>query len=84
MQTNTITKPEARPMNWSNLPNNKCPKCGKDFMIGLKVENGIMLHPCDFKISETKYAELSAKIKQQSYEKQPRVCNPEEEDCIEY
>lgn len=49
-------------MNWPNLKENKCPKCGKDFMHGLEtIPTGkvvTLLHYCGFKISETRYKEI--------------------------
>jgi hypothetical protein len=63
-------------MNWYNLLKNKCPKCNKDFMKGLKVEKlecettqkrtvqdafpSTMIHPCGFKITEQRYKEIVA------------------------
>lgn len=81
--TNT---PQGEKMNWSNLPQNKCPKCGKDLTVGLKTENGLMTHPCGFKISEVKFAQLSTKIQQDQHARKisqtPRI--PEEIESIEY
>lgn len=49
-------------MKWSNLKNNKCPQCNRDFIVGLKtypVNNEQMLaHGCGFKIRESRYSEI--------------------------
>jgi hypothetical protein len=49
-------------MKWSNLKQNKCPKCDKDFMIGLKQEGRslctIFIHPCGFKIRELRWSQI--------------------------
>lgn len=51
-------------MKWYNLLKNKCPKCNKDFMKGLKVESNMQPstfhHPCGFKITEQRYKEIVA------------------------
>ena len=64
-------------MNWYNLKNNKCPKCNKDFMLGLNVESNMQptmfTHKCGFKISEQRYKEIvsgmvSKELEQKSYD----------------
>lgn len=56
-------------MKWSNLKNNKCPQCNKDFTKGMLVTTEedflgdelprtIMSHPCGFKINEQRYKEI--------------------------
>lgn len=45
-------------MKWSNLKENKCPKCNKDWVFDLELRDGIMAHTCGFKIRESKYKEI--------------------------
>jgi len=55
-------------MDWFKLKENKCPKCGKDIMKGMKVETWttvgefgtkkIITHPCGFKIREKRMTEI--------------------------
>lgn len=50
-------------MNWSNLKDNKCPKCNKDFSIWYAIEsvNGddqLLRHPCGFKIWTSKFSQI--------------------------
>lgn len=59
-------------MKWFNLKNNRCPQCNKDFMKGLEVTEGgtidameagdmsdkMLIHPCGFMITETKYKQV--------------------------
>lgn len=47
-------------MQWSNLPKNKCPQCGKDFMLDLTTlpvpgKGQLLAHGCGFKIYERRY-----------------------------
>jgi len=43
-------------INWYNLRKNKCPKCAKDFTIGLSVVGKVLFHKkCGFRISEEKF-----------------------------
>lgn len=63
-------------MNWYNLRQNLCPKCGKDFVINLitvPVARGkILQHGCGFKILESNYMKIVSKqtdsIIESSYE----------------
>jgi hypothetical protein len=61
-------------MKWRNLKKNKCPKCDKDFMIGLTThpndKGQVLVHPCGFAISERKYtmivnSQVSADLERQ-------------------
>lgn len=45
-------------MEWFNLKKNKCPKCGKDFMLGLATVDGLLAHDCGFRIRESRYKEI--------------------------
>lgn len=53
-------------MKWSNLPKNKCPKCGKDFMLDLTTvpvtkdgkREQLLAHGCGFKIYESRYKSI--------------------------
>ncbi len=59
-------------MKWSNLKNNRCPECNKDFTKGLEITPGgrfkedgeldmndnMLHHPCGFMITESKYKEI--------------------------
>jgi hypothetical protein len=59
-------------MKWYNLKNNKCPKCSKDFMLGLTVESNMQpsmfTHKCGFKISEQRYKEIVSGMVSKSLE----------------
>lgn len=89
----TTVTPSQR-MIWSNLPKNKCPKCGKDLTTGLTTSttpDGVKMlaHSCGFTISEPRFSELSAKIKEdennKSYIYQGKRQNPvDEEEYIEF
>ena len=45
-------------MKWWNLKNNKCPKCNKDFVMGLTVVGDLYAHECGFKIRKQRYEEI--------------------------
>jgi hypothetical protein len=51
-------------MNWSNLPNNKCPKCNKNLKAHSVFLIGCEDSKCDFVISIDKFKGLSIKIKE--------------------
>ena len=57
-------------MKWSNLRNNKCPQCNKDFATGLSVESNMQptmfKHKCGFKISEERHKEIVADMNTRS------------------
>ena len=43
-------------MNWKNLKNNKCPKCGE--LLQSSLEKIFSCPSCDFKISEKKFEKI--------------------------
>ncbi len=45
-------------MNWKNLKNNRCPKCGKDWAFDLVMRGHLLRHKCGFIISKRRYAEI--------------------------
>lgn len=47
-------------MKWWNLKRNQCPKCSKDFVLGLTAVDGLLAHECGFKIREARYNEIVA------------------------
>lgn len=59
-------------MNWKNLKNNKCPKCGKDTAIASPYEysplSKVLAHPCGFKIRESRYKEIVTSMTNQEIE----------------
>ena len=49
-------------MNWHNLDKNKCPKCGKDLIIGLEeIHGGFIYCSCGFKIRPERMKEIVTK-----------------------
>lgn len=57
-------------MRWSNLQQNKCPKCGSLLIYrGLGVYDDDTLQ-CDFRITETKFNELKNKLELDQLEKE--------------
>ena len=62
-------------LNWHAMKFNICPKCGKDFARGLTTLSGyadqMMVHPCGFKIRESKYRKIvSGQITREIEEKE--------------
>ena len=60
-------------MNWKNLKNNKCPKCGKDTALVSPYEyspiNKVFKHKCGFKINEGRFNEIVHDMNKQSVER---------------
>ena len=47
-------------LKWKNLKANKCPDCGKDWLVGWNAcfENGMIICKCGFKISQKRMTEV--------------------------
>lgn len=60
-------------MKWLNLRKNKCPKCNKDFTVGLTIESNMQpktfTHKCGFKISEEKFSKIISEMNEKEIEK---------------
>lgn len=60
-------------MKWLNLRKNKCPKCNKDFTVGLTIESNMrpamFFHKCGFKISEEKFNKIISEMNVKELEK---------------
>jgi hypothetical protein len=55
-------------MNWSNLKENKCPKCGKDISGAFDRENFKFNCTCGFVITAKRFKEIVSNVVQKEYE----------------
>ncbi len=61
MGGNVNMRSKTKKMEWSNLRENKCPACGKEFgWMAFQTANVIICPntKCDFKISHRRYTEI--------------------------